>query len=559
MKKNWVVHPLEERAVSLAREINLHPAVISILLRRGYTTSSEIFSFLDPSIDSLQDPFAFEDMGKAVDRLRRAIADKERILVYGDYDVDGITGSAILYPALKGLGADVEAYIPHRMNEGYGLNKDSLEKLLRKKFTVVVTVDNGITGVKEVRYLKESGVDVIIVDHHLPKEGVPPAYAIVSGAIGDGKGDANLAACGLAFKVVWALLGTFEAAKEYLDLVALGTVADQAAVLGDNRILLRHGLPVLAKTKRPGLRALMEVAGVKTSSLSFRDIAFGLGPRINASGRMGSPDNAFKLLTTDNETLAKNLAKLLDEGNRDRQRVEAAAYEEAVDRIEEGLLHETDPVLVVHDENWHEGVLGIVAARLVDRYKKPSIVIAMRESTGKGSGRSVPHFSIFDSVLKCEELLESFGGHAQACGLSIRKENVTAFKSRLNECVRNGAGLVTAAPLEAEAEIALSDIDIKFLRDLERLAPFGPGNRKPVFLSRNLKFKGDPKKRGKDTLCGWVTDEAGSRTCEIVGFRAYDRWIESRAHARKFDLVYQPQLKEYQGIVSVELGMEDWS
>ena len=556
MKENWVLSPKVDKAQSIAAELKIHPAVVSILLRRELKDSPEISRFLNPSIDSLESPFAFRDMRKAVDRIKAAIAGKERILVYGDYDVDGVTGSAILYPILRKMGADAEAYIPHRMNEGYGLNQESLEKLLKKKFSLVITVDNGITGVKQIDFLNEKGVDVIIVDHHMPKEEMPRAYAIVSACAG-GQGDPNLAACGLAFKVGWALLGDFEAVREYLDLVTIGTVADIAPVLGDNRVLLKHGLPLVSKTKRVGLKALIERAKLPRN-LSYRDIAFGIGPRINASGRMGSPENAFKLLTTDNKLAAQNLAQILEEGNRDRQRVETTAFEEALERVEQEMLAQTEKIFVLENADWHEGVLGIVASRLVERYQRPSIVISVKQGMGKGSGRSVPHFSLFDFVLKCEDLLVNFGGHAQACGLTIKEANIPTFRNRLNQVVSEHGVSKFSSPLTIEAELSLRELDLKFLQDLEKLAPFGPGNKKPLFLSRGLKLKGEPKKRGKDTLQCWMTDEAGKTTCEVIGFRAFSRWGATKTKP-VFDVVHQPTLKEFNGITSIELQLEDWN
>jgi single-stranded-DNA-specific exonuclease len=558
MKRHWVVQPVLDEAQSVAGEFNIHPVIASVLLRRGLRSSADLARFLNPSLDHLESPLAFGDMQKAADRIRLAVERREKVLVYGDYDVDGITGASILVPVLKKIGADAEAYIPHRIQEGYGLNREALEKQVKKKVRLVITVDNGITGADHVEFLQEKGIDVIIVDHHLPKGRVPDAFAIVSASTGDKKGDPNLAACGLAFKLGWALLGSFEAMREYLDLVVLGTVADIAPVTGDNRILLKHGLPVLGRTKRPGLRALMDVARVSRGAPSYRDIAFGLGPRINASGRMGTPDNAYRLLTTDNENLSQNLARLLDDGNRDRQRVEAAAFEEAVDLIERDELAAGQKVLVLASPDWHEGVLGIVASRLVDRYKKPSIVISVREGMGKGSGRSVPHFSLFDCVLKCEDFLMNFGGHAQACGLTIRNENIGPFRSRLNEFAALEARSVpSAAALEIESEIPLAGLDMKFMRDLERIAPFGPGNKRPLFLSRGLRLKGEARKRGQDTLQCWMTDGGGRATCEVVGFRAWSRWRGVKSE-RPVDVVHQPALKEFNGIPSIQLELEDW-
>ncbi len=558
MRSHWVLNSAEKGTARLASEFDIHPAIASILLRRGLKTSPEIFSFLNPSLESLQDPFAFQDMKKAVERIRLAVARSEKILVYGDYDVDGITGSAILYPVLKTLGADAEVHIPHRVDEGYGLNLDSLQKLMERGFGVVITVDNGITGIEQVKYLVSRGVDVIIVDHHMPKGGaLPPAFAIVSAFIGDQKGDPNLAACGVAFKLAWALLGNLQEACRYLDLVALGTVADLAPVLGDNRILLKYGLAALSKTPRPGLRALMDIARIPRRLVSYRDIAFGLGPRINAAGRMDTPRHAFDLLTTTDVPEAVRLAALLDKGNKERQRVEAAAYLEAAARVEREFFEEENRILVVESDGWHEGVLGIVAARLVERFRRPSIVIALKNDMGKGSGRSVPRFSLFETVYKCEDLLVNFGGHAQACGLTIRRENIEDFRRRLNETARDSAAGELAVPLGIEAELPPGDLDTKFLTDLERLAPFGPGNKKPLFLSRGMRVKGEIKKRGKDTLLCWMTDRTGKMTCEVLGFRSYERWNAAGRQA-DYEIVYQPVLKEFSGIVSIQLELEDW-
>lgn len=539
-------------------EPGIHPVVASILSRRGYRTPEAVHRFLNPSLEHLESPFAFQHMSKAVERIRRAIAGKEKILVYGDYDVDGITGSAILFPVLKKLGADVEVYIPHRIEEGYGLNIEALAKLLKRKFTLFITVDNGITGIEQIQFLKSGGADVIIVDHHTPKEGLPPADAIVSSCLGDGQGDPNLAACGLAFKLAWALTGDLNEVKEYLDLVALGTVADIAPVIGDNRILLKFGLPILTQAKRAGIRALIESSHLSKNFISFRDIAFVLGPRINASGRMGSPETAFKLLTTDNEILARNLAGILEEGNRDRQRVESQTLEEALELIEQGVGAEQDRVIVVNNDDWHEGVLGIVAARLVERYKKPSIVLSVKNGIAKGSARSIPKFSIFDCILRCEELLTSFGGHAQACGLSIPKEKIPQFRKKLNETAVEMTPEAQRMELFIDAEIPLSEVGERLIQDLDRLAPFGPGNKKPFFLTKNLRVRGIPKKRGKDTLQCWVTDASKQVTCEAVGFRMYERW-EKTKRTDDLNLVYHPALSEFKGIRSIQLELEDWS
>lgn len=558
--RNWLVHPPLEEAADLAGRLNIHPAVLDILFRRGLRAEAQIRRYLEPSIEDLERPSAFTDMDKAVARIRRAISSSEKILVYGDYDVDGVTAAAILFPILRSLGADVEIHLPHRVHEGYGLNKDSLTGWLKRKVSLVITVDNGITSFEAVRYLKEQGADVIIADHHIPKGSVPPADAILSGAVpGKGNPDSPLAACGIAFKLGWALLGDLQKAEPYLDLVTLGTVADLAPVEGDNRILLKWGLPRLARSKRPGIRALMEAARIHPDYVSYRDIAFGLGPRINAAGRMGSPMGAFRLLTTDNFLEARNLAQVLEAGNKERQRVEADAYREAAKIVEDQMAEDERHVLVVESSGWHEGVLGIVAARLTERFHRPAIVIAMKEGMGKGSGRSVGGFSLFDHVVQCEDLLESFGGHAQACGLGIQQEKVGVFRKRLNALASpafQGAG--SSPSLWVECEISPLDLDLRLVRDLEKLAPFGPGNPKPLFLSRGMRLRGDIKKRGKDTLQCWMSDAVGKVTCEVIGFRAYERWQAESKTKREFDIVYQPTLRNFNGIQSITLELETW-
>ncbi len=557
---DWRVHPALEEAAPLASQLKIHPLVASILMRRGLRSAADIKRFLDPSLTDLEDPFAFSDMRIAVECIRKAIAEKKKILVYGDYDVDGVTASAILYPVLRSMGADVEIHLPHRIREGYGLNLASLEVWVERGVSLVITVDNGITSLSAVQFLKEKGLGVILVDHHLPKDEVPPADAILSGALPGRGGDASLAACGLAFKLVCALLGDFEKAKPYLDLVTLGTIADLAPVEGENRILLKWGLPVLARSKRPGIRALMNIASIHPEYVSYRDIAFGLGPRINAAGRMGSAMQAFKLLTTDNDLEARNLAQILEAGNRERQRAEAEAYRQAAQFVEEKLTKEERHILIVESGDWHEGVLGIVASRLVERFQRPAIVIAMREDgTGKGSGRSLPHFSIFHHVHQCEELLEAFGGHAQACGLTIRRENLNEFRCRLNAlAAQTLADSKEGGDLWLEGELRPAQLETAFVRDLEKLAPFGPGNARPLFVSRAMHVRGDVKKRGKDTLQCWMSDAEEKVSCEVVGFRSYERWQTQTQKKREFDIVYQPTLRNFNGITSITLELESW-
>lgn len=561
MKRIWKIRRQYDAAKHLAEELKVHPVVGLLLAQRGFCEHSAAAQFIDPTFENLEEPSVFRDMPRAIEVIRLAISEQKLILIYGDYDADGITASAILYGGLKKFGARVEVYIPNRLTDGYGLNRKTLESLLKKKPGVVVAMDNGIGGAKEVCYLKENGVQVIIADHHLPKGDVPEADAVLNVCrMEANKSSANLAACGIAFKMVWALSGNLAEALSYLDLVTLGTVADLAPVLGDNRILLKEGLRSLAQSSRAGIKALIASAKISPKFLGYRDIAFGLGPRINASGRLGTPQDAFRLLTTDNLVEAVNLASMLEEGNKDRQRAEAKAFEEAVRIVEDDPAKDFQKILVVEHPDWHEGIIGIIAQRLVERYRKPAVAISLKEGQAKGSGRSLSSFSLFEHIGKCSEFLEGFGGHAQACGLLIKKENVGKFREACNQRLGDSVeeGLAQNVEIMVDTELKLHEIDLRLLHDLEKLAPFGPGNPKPLFLSRGVRLRGDLKKRGQDTLQGWITDAEGRATCEIIAFRAFERFRKSVAREQNLDIVYEPQIREYQGIATIQLGLEDW-
>lgn len=559
-QKSWVMRDTDScQAESLAKNLHLSPVTVKVLFNRGFQTEDQINAFLNSSLDDLIDPFRFKAMEKVVARIRQAIEKKEKILVYGDYDVDGITGSAILTPILKTLGADVEAFIPDRTRDGYGLNGESLRRLLKNKYKLVITVDNGITGVEAVDFLNEKKVDCIIIDHHQPGALLPKAYAILSAVTPDsGYPDDSLAACGLAFKLGWALLGGLKEAKSYLDLVALGTVADMAPVVGENRILIREGLSVLSSSNRPGIQALKTVAGILQRKLDYSSVGFMLGPRINATGRLGSPESAFKLLVTQNAVEAQNLAKFLNEENQRRQTMEREILHQAIEKVERDTHFGKTAVLVLDDEGWHQGVNGIIASRLMERYYRPCIVIAVREGIGKGSGRSIPNFALLDSVRECQDLLENFGGHHQALGLTIQKEKISEFREKINAHAASRLGPDQLIPrLFIDECIPLKQWTSVLLDELERVGPFGPGNPKPIFLSEGLKIKGKIKSLGKETISFWVSDPQGQRIACAFGFRMAHR-LGSIGPSSGIDLVYSPSWKEFGGIESLELRLEDF-
>ncbi|MFA5339846.1 MAG: single-stranded-DNA-specific exonuclease RecJ [Candidatus Omnitrophota bacterium] len=545
----------DSAGAGLAEALGISPVLARLLIKRSVNNPQEARSFLSCGLSSLHDPFLFKDMEKAAARIRSAVENKERILVYGDYDVDGLTATALLYATLKRYGAHVHNYIPDRVKEGYGLNLEALETARKDGVKLVIAVDCGITAAEEVDFLNKHHIDSIIIDHHQPVKGnLPEALAILDPfAPGCGYPYKHLASVGLVYKLTQALGWSSE---EDLDLVALGTISDVAPLTGENRILVKHGLKYLAKTQRAGLRALMEVAGIgKKKEFYTETVGFILGPRLNASGRMNSSMHSLKLLLTDDKEEAKKLAEELDKSNRERQAMEAAILKEAVSKVEREVNFKEHRVIVLHGDKWHPGVIGIVASRIVEKFYRPTILVAFNENTGKGSGRSIRNFHLFDALTKCKEHLIEFGGHEHAAGITISKENIDAFRDSLNAVAHEVLQPLDLVPrLEIDAWISLKDITRKFLKELELLEPFGVGNRKPVFAVKGLSLKAKPKILNYNTLKIWVTD--GELTYEAVGFKkALDYKLDSASLV--FDLAFTPSINVWQGQESIQLQLKD--
>ena len=563
MQKAWEVESLDDSAAAgLAEALGISPVLARLLTKRGAKNPQEARDFLTCNLPSLHDPFLFRDMEKAAARIRSAIENKERILVYGDYDVDGLTATALLYTTLKRYGAHVHNYIPDRVKEGYGLNIEALENARKDGAKLVIAVDCGITAAEEIGFLNKHHIDSIIIDHHQPvKDSLPEASAILDPFVpGCGYPYKHLASVGLVYKLAQALRkvikdpeGAHYLIEEDLDLVALGTISDVAPITGENRVLVKHGLKYLAKTQRAGLRALMEVAGIgKKKEFYTETVGFILGPRLNASGRMNSSMHSLKLLLTDDKEEAKKLAEELDKSNRERQAMEAAILKEAISKVEREVNFKEHRVIVLHGDKWHPGVIGIVASRIVEKFYRPTILVAFSENTGKGSGRSIRNFHLFEALSKCKEHLIEFGGHEHAAGITISRENIDAFRDSLNAVVLQPLDLVPR--LEIDAWISLKDITRKFLKELELLEPFGVGNRKPVFAVKGLSLKAKPKILNYNTLKIWVTD--GELTYEAVGFKkALDYKLDSASLV--FDLAFTPSINVWQGQESIQLQLKD--
>lgn len=481
--KRWIVsEPDGALAAELAQACEMHPFLALLLTTRGITTPEEAADFLiDGELED--DPFAFADMDLAVERLQRAIDEYERIAVYGDYDADGVTATALLYQYLAGRGADVVYYIPEREGEGYGLHREAIDRLAEQGVRLLVTVDNGIAACEEAAYAASRGMEVIITDHHQPQETLPAAVAVVDPHRDDcGSQFKEYAGVGVAFKLLCALDGDVDALLEdYGDLVALGTLADVMPLRGENRRLVRAGLRVLNARRRPGLARLAEVAGIKDKKITATSAVFTLSPRLNAAGRMGSPEKAAQLLLAQDDAQALSLAEEIQRLNVQRQTTEAAILEQILAALRQQPALLDDRVLVVQGEGWHPGVLGILASRLLERFGRPCIVLTVQDGAARGSGRSLPGFPLFEALRACREELTAYGGHALAAGLTLEAGRVEGFREKINAYAAQVCPVMPVAELHIDFRMRPSQIDGEKLDLLAALEPCGTGNAAPVF------------------------------------------------------------------------------
>jgi single-stranded-DNA-specific exonuclease len=544
MPKKWRLKvPQPALQAELGRILGLPSIVAKLLINRGITASDQADIFLKPLLTSLHDPFLLKDMDKAVRRLNIARERGEMVLVYGDYDVDGVTSTAVVYRLLKKLGIQAMSYIPHRMDEGYGLNYEIVPLAKQWGVGLLITVDCGVTSVGEVASLKENGIDTIVIDHHEPEGPVPAACAVVDPKQpGCSYPCPYLAGVGLAAKFVQAVTGEFPLYD--LDLVTLGTIADVVPLLGENRIIARHGLPRIGASSKAGLQALIEIARIRGKNMTPHLVGFSLGPRLNAAGRMGSAGTSLELLLCDEPTNAVALAQALEVYNRDRQRLQSAVFDEAVDMIEgaDGFLD--DRIIVVHRQGWHKGVLGIAASKIVEKYGRPAIVISVDDGVGVGSARSLEGFALNEAFAHCAEILEGFGGHKRAAGLKVKDSNIVELRKRLHDYAKGiFADGASDLVLEIDAELPLGDVSMDLVASIEALEPFGEGNPAPVFATRRLMVKSKPQVMGKDTLKFWITD--GRTSVSAVGFGMGADFGDLRMN-QAIDIVYT-------------IGIDDWN
>ena len=493
MNKKWEIDkPNEEQVKKIQEEYKINHLLAKILVNRGITKQEDIRLFLNPTRKDFYDPYLMPDMEKAVERIEKAIENNEKVLIYGDYDVDGITSVTVLKSFLEERGLKVDEYIPNRLNEGYGLNKPAVEKIAGEKYTLMITVDCGISAIEEVKFANSLGLEVIVTDHHEPGEELPSAIAVVDAKRKDNQYPfRNLAGVGVVFKLIQAISQKLNLEEKeylkYLDIVCIGTISDIVPLVDENRVIVKLGLKLVEQTKNMGLRTILAISGYQ--KVDSTTISFGIAPRINACGRMGHQEEALKLFLSKDNDEVNELAQKLNQYNIQRQEKEKQIFTEAIEKIEkEGI--DKKSIMVIDGENWHHGVIGIVASKITEMYFKPSILLCFEEGgeEGKGSGRSIPGFDLHEALTKCNNNLEKFGGHSMAIGLSVNKNSIDALRQQLDEIAKEKQIDKIVPILKIDASVNLEDINKEIVESLKELEPFGEENKTPLFVFKNLKI-----------------------------------------------------------------------
>ena len=559
----WKIkQPSVDHVASLKKEFNISEIIAKVLANRGIESLKSSHDFFNPSNDQLHDPFMMKNMDIAVNRISKNIQNQKPILIFGDYDVDGTTGASLLYLGLKDLNAIVEYYIPHREKEGYGLSSGGIDYAHSIGADLLITCDCGINAFQPVDYANEHEVDIIITDHHIPDKKLPNAYAVLNpkqkGCEYPFKG---LCGCGVAFKLISALseksgIGQ-NVGLNYLDLVALATSADMVPILDENRVLVHGGLDQLEESKSPGIHQLLVQTGLVGESLNVGKLVFGLAPKINAAGRMGDANRTVELLTTSDKTRAEELASILVRENKRRQLIQEDIVNDAIRLVHSQVDLENNKVVIIGSKGWHPGVVGIVASRIKDEFSRPAIVIAFdKKGIGKGSARSIPNLDLYEALSDAAKFLEGYGGHPMAAGLTVREDKFENFKSlflrNVNKILTND-DLIPA--ISIDGEMALTDINSRFMRFLEKLSPFGPGNMRPKFVSRNLSISGQPRLMGKGEHIRFIVSQNG-RNYPAVGFKLSSHY-EDLIRGVPVDIAYVVEVNQWQGQSNIQLNVRD--
>ncbi len=564
MQKKWVLKtPGDPNFVAaLSSELKINAILANLLVQRGINTFEDARNFFRPSLDHLHDPFIMKDMDKAVERIEEAIREKENILVYGDYDVDGTTAVSLVYTFLKTLHGNVTYYIPDRYREGYGISKIGIDWAKENNYTLIIALDCGIKSIDKIDYANELAIDFIICDHHRPDAEIPKAVAVLDPKRTDCPYPfKELSGCGIGFKLVQAIAQKnnipFNQLEQYLDLVAVSTAADIVPINGENRILAYFGLQILNREPRPGIKAILDLSAYK-KELTISDIVFTIAPRINAAGRIEHGNKAVELLVSKNADVATLLGDGIDDSNTTRKNLDQIITDQALQQVEDDPLSATKKSTVVYHSSWHKGVIGIVASRLTEKYYRPTIVLTKSNDIVSGSGRSVKDFDIYNAIESCSDLLEQFGGHMYAAGLTMKEENVEAFRERFEQVVASTIEeRMLTREIEVDAVLQLKDITPRFFRILKQFAPFGPQNMAPIFRSDCVRDNGKGRVVGNNHLKLTITQEEFTReSYDGIAFQLghHHPQIEQK---ECFDVVYHIEENTYNGRTTLQLNIKD--
>ena len=556
----WEIHPVDGGAVArLCRELNIPNLIARLLVLRGVTDPESAYRFLNPALTQLHDPFLMADMKPAVARLHRALEQREKILIYGDYDVDGTMAVVVLLSALRGLGGQVETFIPHRMTDGYGMRVPAIQEAAAKGVRVVISVDTGIREHNVLAQARALGLDCIVTDHHLPDAHLPPAYAILNPRRPDcGYPEKSLAGVGVAFKLVQALLGdrlTERVLQSYLKVVAIGTIADVVPLLGENRNIARFGMDGFRRPSQAGLQALLEVAGLGGREISAGEVAFRLAPRLNSAGRMEHAQKVIDLLTSSDLLRTREIAGQLDELNRERQRVEDEMLREIAKIMERHPEKRERYSLVLAGDGWHRGVIGIVAQRVVERYHRPTLVIGVDNGLGVGSGRSIRALHLLDALTAVQDLFDRFGGHSMAAGFALPADRIAELETRFEHYARSVLTQCDLEPtLRVDAEVSGSDVDWNLFGAIETLAPFGCGNPTPVLAARDFRLMLGPRILQEKHLKLKVI--CGPKSVDAIGWGMAERGA-ALAPGQSLDMAFCLDRNVYQDTPTLQLVVKD--
>jgi single-stranded-DNA-specific exonuclease len=544
-RKLWKIKDVSDdlSVQRLADLLNISPILARLLVLRDIKTFNEARQFFRPSIESLHDPFLMDQMEEATTRVITALTENQKICIYGDYDVDGTCATALLYMFLKELYANVQFYIPRRLEEGYGLSTSAMDAVKEMGTDLMIAVDCGITAIEETDYANKLGMDVIICDHHQPKEELPNAFAVLDPL----KPGCNypfkyLSGAGVAFKLAQGLcerIGKRGLPLKYLDLVALAGAADIVPLIDENRILVNEGLNQINLNPRPGIEALIELSRLQTGQLTSGQIVFTIAPRINAVGRLGDAERAVNLLIANNKKDALELAEVLETENYERRKIDVDTFEAAKEIVESEFDLDDDLAIVLHNENWHPGVIGIVASRLVEKYYRPSVLLTTIDGVAKGSARSINGFNIYEALQKCEDLLIHFGGHRAAAGLALEVDKVDEFRAKFNEVLKS---TITSKDLLQEinidSKLKFSEISPKFLRILDQFSPFGPANLRPLFLAEDVHIVNTPRIVGNNHVLASFKQNGSEKVFDSIGFNMGEHFETIKQNNCEMDIVF---------------------